>query len=68
MELNNMTNEEKIAKGLCTAYTDAVTGETTIIPFTDEEIANIKEPVITQPTIEELKAQLADLQAKLNSL
>lgn len=68
MELNNMTNQEKINAGLCTTYTDAITGETTIIPFTDEEIANIKEPVIVKPTVSELQAQLADIAAKLQAL
>lgn len=63
-----MNNEEKIAKGLYTAQTDANTGETTIIPFTDEEIANIKEPVIIKPTVEQLQAQLADIAAQLRAL
>lgn len=33
-----MTNEEKIAQGLCVAQTDAETGEVTMVPYTDEEI------------------------------
>jgi hypothetical protein len=64
-----MTNQEKIAQGLCTAQTDSITGEVTIIPFTDEEIAAIQSaPVKSQPTVSDLQAQLADIQAKLNSL
>lgn len=63
-----MTNEEKIAKGLCIAQTDANTGEVTIIPYTDEEIANIKEPEIVKPTVADLQAQLADITAKLQAL
>lgn len=63
-----MTNEEKIAKGLCTAQTDAETGEVTIIPFTDEEIANIVEPEVIQPTVEELQAQLASIASQLQAL
>lgn len=63
-----MTNDEKIAKGLCTANTNAETGEVTIIPYTDEEIANIQEPVVVEPIKEDLLAQLADLQAKINAL
>jgi hypothetical protein len=65
-----MTNQEKIAQGLYTTHTDAITGEVTQIVYTDaqvEECLNWLDP-ITQPTIEELKAQLADLQAKINSL
>ena len=63
-----MTNQEKINSGLCTAHTDSITGETTFIPYTDEEIANIKEPEVVQPTVSELQAQLADISAKLQAL
>jgi len=47
------------------------TNETKIIPWTQERIdAHLKTIIEETPqlTIEELKAQLADLQAKLNSL
>lgn len=51
--------------------TNAVTGEVTEIirDWTPEELAQIKaNKVASQPTIAELQAQLADLQAKINSL
>jgi hypothetical protein len=64
-----MTNEEKIAQGLCTAQTNAETGEVTIIPFTDEEIAAIQSaPAKPQPTVADLQAQLATIQAQLTAL
>jgi hypothetical protein len=64
-----MTNQEKITKGLCTAQTDSITGEVTIIPFTDEEIATIQaQPVTPQPTVSELQAQLAEISAQLQAL
>lgn len=64
-----MTDQEKIDLGLCTAQTDSITGEVTIIPYTDEEIANIiPSSVIVEPTIEELKEQLKALQDKINLL
>jgi hypothetical protein len=37
-----MTNQEKIDLGLCTARTDSITGEVTIIPYTDEEVARLQ--------------------------
>jgi len=64
-----MTNQEKITQGLCTAQTDSITGEVTIIPFTDEEIAAIQSaPVIAQPTVSELQAQLANIPSQLQAL
>lgn len=36
-----MTEQEKINLGLCTAHTDAITGEVTIIPYSDEEVARL---------------------------
>lgn len=53
-----MTNEEKIAKGYCTAETNAETGEVTFIPFTDEEIAQME--IIAPPTVVSMRqARLA---------
>lgn len=65
-----MTNEEKIAQGLCTAQTDSITGEITIIPYTDGEIDNTKHIVETviSPTLDELKAQLVSIQDQILSL
>jgi hypothetical protein len=61
-----MTNEEKIAQGLCTAQTNAETDEVTIIPFTDDEISAIQSaPAQPQPTVADLQAQLATIQAQL---
>jgi hypothetical protein len=51
--------------------TDAQTGKVTevIRPFTAEELAAIEaSKIIAKPNVEELQAQLADIQAKLNSL
>lgn len=51
--------------------TDAQTGEVTEIirDWTAEELAQQKaSEVAAKPNVEELKAQLADIQAKLNSL
>lgn len=36
-----MTEQEKIELGFCTAQTDAITGEVTIIPYSDEEVARL---------------------------
>jgi hypothetical protein len=50
---------------------NVVTGETKITPWTQERIDAVLNSIVeeqSQPTIEELKAQLADLQAKINSL
>lgn len=41
-----MTNQEKIDLGLCTAQTDSITGEVTIIPYTDEEVAKLQAEII----------------------
>jgi len=51
-------------------HTDAVTGETTKIPYTQKEIDECKNLVDTrpQPTVSELQAQLADIAAKLQAL
>lgn len=50
--------------------TNAVTGEVTEIirDWTSEELAQQNAQVISKPTIEELQAQIADLQSQLNSL
>lgn len=37
-----MTDQEKIEQGLCTAQTDAITGEVTMIPYSDEEVARLQ--------------------------
>ena len=37
-----MTNQEKIDLGLYTLQTDSITGEVTIIPYTDEEVARLQ--------------------------
>jgi len=37
-----MTDQEKINAGLCTAQTDSITGEVTIIPYSDEEVARLQ--------------------------
>jgi hypothetical protein len=37
-----MTDQEKIDLGLCTAQTDAITGEITVIPYSDEEVAKLQ--------------------------
>ncbi len=65
-----MTNQEKIAQGFFTSHTDSITGEVTQIVYTDEQVAECKNWVDPkpQPTVSELQAQLADIQAKLNSL
>lgn len=51
-------------------HTDAVTGETTKIPYTQKEIDECNNWVDTrpQPTVEQLQAQLADIAAKLKEL
>jgi len=43
-----MTDQEKINAGLCTAQTDSITGEVTIIPYSDEEVARLQAEA-TQP-------------------
>ena len=50
--------------------TNAQTGEVTevIRPFTAEELAAQSATVITQPNVSDLKAQLADIAAKLQAL
>lgn len=51
--------------------TDAVTGDITEIirDWTAEELAAQEaSKVVAKPNVEELQAQLADIQAKLNSL
>lgn len=45
MELDNMTDQDKIAQGLCTAQTDSLTGEVTNIPYSDEEVARLQTEV-----------------------
>lgn len=37
-----MTDQEKIDKGFCTAQTDSITKEVTLIPYSDEELARIE--------------------------
>lgn len=58
-----MTNEEKIKAGLCIAETNVNTGETTFIPYTNDEIAqmeiNYKSKQIINP-LDKLKKFLAD--------
>ena len=51
-------------------HTDAVTGETTKIPYTQAEIDECKNWVDpkSQPTVSDLQAQLADISAKLQAL
>lgn len=51
-------------------HTDAVTGETTKIPYTQAEIDECNNWVDPkpQPTVSELQAQLADIAAKLQAL
>lgn len=51
-------------------HTDAVTGETTKIPYTQKEIDECKNLVDPrpQPTVLELQAQLADIATKLQAL
>jgi len=65
-----MTNQEKIAQGLYTTHTDAITGEVTQIVYTDaqvEESLNYVNPT-PQPTVSELQAQLAEISAQLQAL
>lgn len=56
-----MTNQEKLEKGLGISQTDALTGETTFIPYTDEEITLIEVPVVETPIdpLEKLKQFLS---------
>jgi hypothetical protein len=42
-----MTDQEKIDAGLCTVQTDSITGEITIIPYSDEEVARLQAEVQT---------------------
>ena len=51
-------------------HTDAVTGETTKIPYTQAEIDECKKWVDPkpQPTVSDLQAQLADIATKLQAL
>ena len=51
-------------------HTDAVTGETTKIPYTQAEIDECKNWVDpkSQPTVSDLQAQLADIATKLQAL
>jgi hypothetical protein len=37
-----MTNQEKIDLGFCTAQTDSITEDVTIIPYSDEEVARLQ--------------------------
>ena len=37
-----MTDQEKIDLGLCTAQTNSITGEVTLIPYSDEEVAKLQ--------------------------
>jgi len=51
-------------------HTDAITGETTKIPYTQAEIdasLNWVDPK-PQPTVEQLQAQLAEISAQLQAL
>lgn len=67
-----MTNEEKIAKGFFTTQLDVVTGETTQIVYTDEQVQecldNQAQQEAAKPTVEQLQAQLAELATQLQAL
>ena len=51
-------------------HTDAITGEITKIPYTQKEIDECNNYVDPkpQPIVSDLKAQLADISAKLTAL
>ena len=65
-----MTNEEKIARGFYTTQFNVQTNETTQIVYTDEQVEETLNEVVTksQPTKEELLAKLQDLQAQIAAL
>jgi hypothetical protein len=66
-----MTNQEKIAQGFFTTQLDVVTGETTQIIYTDEQVQECLDSQTQQApqfTVEQLQAQLADIASKLQAL